>query len=53
MPEAAELLGIGTSKLWELVMAAEIESVRIGRARRISRRALDNFIAEAADVTEE
>jgi excisionase family DNA binding protein len=42
--EAADALGLGTSKVWELVGAGAIESVRVGRARRIPRDALEHFV---------
>jgi len=46
VPEAAEMLGLGTTKVWELVMAGEIESVLIGRARRVSRQAIESFVSD-------
>ncbi len=42
---AAEVLGIGQSKLFELIAAGEIETVRIGRARRIPAQALEDYVA--------
>lgn len=42
--EAAELLGLGRSKVYELVTAGELESVTVGRARRIPRAALEAFV---------
>lgn len=50
VPEAAEMLGLGTTKVWELVMAEEIDSIRIGRSRRITRDALDRFIKALAEL---
>ena len=41
---AAGLCDMGRSKFWELVTAGEIESVKIGRSRRIPAWALDNWI---------
>jgi len=43
--EAAETLGIGRSKLYELLRAGVVESVRIGTARRIPADALAAYIA--------
>ena len=43
--EAAELLSIGRVKLYELVAAGRIESVRLDGSRRIPREALEDFIA--------
>lgn len=42
--EAAEALGIGRSKLYELIRAGVVESVLIGTARRIPADALDRYI---------
>lgn len=42
--EAAECLGIGRTLMYTLVMAGEVESVHIGRLRRIPRDALDAYV---------
>lgn len=42
--EAAEALGIGRSKLFELLGSGELESVLIGTSRRIPAQALSDFI---------
>ena len=42
--EAAKMLGIGRSKLYELLAAGELESVRVGACRRIPRDVLDDFV---------
>lgn len=43
--EAARVLGIGRSKLYELMNAEIIPSVRIGACRRISAEELSAFVA--------
>ena len=43
--EAAAILGISRSKLYEFIAAGEIRSIRIGRLRRIPVAAVDEFIA--------
>lgn len=44
-PEAAaSALGIGRSKFFELVAAGEIETVQIGRSRRIPAEALTTYV---------
>lgn len=43
--EAADLLGIGRSKLYELLLVGAIESVRIGSCRRVPLVALQEFVA--------
>jgi excisionase family DNA binding protein len=47
--EAARLLGISRSKLYELLADGELPSVRIGRTRRISVIAIDEFVATHTD----
>ena len=42
--EAATMLSIGRSKIYDLIRAREIRSVRIGGSRRISVSALHEFI---------
>lgn len=43
--EAARALGIGRSKLYELLQAGVLESVRIGACRRIPATALSDLVA--------
>jgi len=43
--EAAELLGIGRTKVYELMLTNALESVKIGTARRIPTDALTEFVA--------
>lgn len=42
--EAADLLGIGRSKFYELLAQGAVDSVRIGACRRVPRAALEEFI---------
>ena len=42
--EAADMLGLGRSKAYQLVMQGELRSIQIGRARRVPVAALDEFI---------
>ncbi len=42
--EAAELLGLGRSKVYELVAAGEIPAVRIGKSVRIPMEALRQWV---------
>lgn len=44
--EAAALLRIGRSKLYQLIAAGEIPTVKVGTARRISEAALDQWLRE-------
>ena len=42
--EAAELLGIGRTKVYELILTNVLESVKIGTARRVPTDALTEFV---------
>lgn len=42
--EAAQIIGLSRSKLYELLASRELPSVRIGRARRIDIADLERFI---------
>lgn len=48
--EAAVALAIGRSKLYELLRAGAIASIRIGNCRRIPVGALEHFVAELTDL---
>jgi len=43
--DAARLLNVGRSTIFGLIASGELASVKLGRARRVSRRALENYIA--------
>jgi len=43
--EAGRLLGISRSKVYELMAANEIESIHVGRQRRIPVDALQEYVA--------
>ena len=47
--EAAEVLGIGRTKIYELIVSRALESVKIGAARRIPSQALVEFVASLRD----
>jgi excisionase family DNA binding protein len=42
--DAADVLGVGRTKLYELLRVGAIESVRIGRARRVPADALHDHV---------
>lgn len=44
--EAAQLIGIGRTKMYEMVASGELPSIHIGRARRIPVNALNKWIDE-------
>ena len=43
-PEARTYAGLGKTKLWEMIGAGEIKAARVGKAVRISRESLDEFM---------
>jgi excisionase family DNA binding protein len=43
IPEAAEILGLGRSKTYELVQSGALRTVRVGRAVRVPASAIDEF----------
>ncbi len=43
--EAAQVLGLGRSKVFQLMAAGSLESVVIGRSRRVPRESLLAFVA--------
>jgi len=42
--EAGRILNLGRSKVWQLVASGELETVQIGRSRRVPLAALEAFI---------
>lgn len=44
--EAARALGIGRSKVYELLSSGELDSVRIGSCRRVPAEALHSFLVD-------
>ncbi len=51
--EACRVLGVGRSKVYELLGAGELTSVRIGACRRISAAALQEFVNRLSEPAEE
>lgn len=44
--EAARLLGVGRTTMFELIGRGDIKSVRLGRRRLIARKSLESFVEE-------
>jgi excisionase family DNA binding protein len=42
--EAADRLGVGRSFLYQLIQRGELQSLKLGRARRVPLRVLDEFV---------
>jgi excisionase family DNA binding protein len=45
IPETSDALGLGRSAVYELLLLGEIASIKIGRARRVPLKALEDFVA--------
>jgi excisionase family DNA binding protein len=52
VPEAAEALAISRSKLYELLAAGLVRSVRIDGSRRVPLEALETYVATLLDKEE-
>jgi excisionase family DNA binding protein len=46
IPEAAETLGVGRTKIYELIATGELPAVRFGRAVRISVSTFQKWVEE-------
>jgi excisionase family DNA binding protein len=46
IPEAAALFGLKTKSLYMLIYRHEIESVKIGRLRKISMEAIEQYVEQ-------
>lgn len=51
--EAAQRLGIGRSHAYVYVLRGELESVKLGRSRRIPAEAVDEFVRKLRGETAE
>lgn len=51
VPEAASKLELGRSLIYRLIMTGELESIKIGRSRRVPIQALYKFIEDRRSVT--
>jgi excisionase family DNA binding protein len=49
--EAATALGIGRSKVYELLQSGQLQSVHIGRCRRVPAEAVHSFAASLRQTT--
>lgn len=45
VPEAAEMLGLKPKGLWGMIGRREIESVKVGRLRKVPMSAIQDYIA--------
>ena len=42
--EAQKYAGLGRTKLWQLISSGEVEAAKVGRAVRISRTSLEEYM---------
>ena len=49
--QAEELSGLSRTTLWKLLSAGEFKAARVGRAVRINRRSLDEYLDRASDAS--
>jgi excisionase family DNA binding protein len=47
--QAEELSGLSRTTLWKLLSAREIKAARVGRAVRINRHSLDEYLEKAVE----
>jgi excisionase family DNA binding protein len=47
--QAEELSGLSRTTLWKLLSAGEIKAARVGRAVRINRRSVDDYLERASE----
>jgi excisionase family DNA binding protein len=47
--QAEELSGLSRTTLWKLLSTSEIKAARVGRAVRINRRSLDEYLDRASE----
>ena len=48
--EAAEVLGVGRSKVYELIATGRLRSVKVDGCRRVTREALVDFVTSLDDA---
>lgn len=48
--ETARLLSVGTRKVEYMIKSGELDSIKIGRARRVPRKAIDAYLQKLIDA---
>ena len=48
--EAARMIGVGRTKLYELIAAGEVETVKLGKATRITAASLHDLVMRRREV---
>jgi excisionase family DNA binding protein len=47
-PEAQRFSGLGRTKLWELISRGDVKAAKVGRAVRINRSSLDQYMERSS-----
>jgi excisionase family DNA binding protein len=47
--QAEKLSGLSRTTLWKMLSAGEVKAARVGRAVRINRRSLDEYLERASE----
>lgn len=47
-PEAQRFSGLGRTKLWEIISRGDVKAAKVGRAVRINRHSLDEYMQASA-----
>jgi excisionase family DNA binding protein len=49
-PEAERFAGLGRSTLWKLVRSGDIQAAKVGKAVRINRRSLEEYMEQQSHL---
>lgn len=47
-PEAQRFSGLGRTKLWQLISTGDVQAAKVGRAVRINRHSLNEYLQASA-----
>jgi excisionase family DNA binding protein len=48
--EAAEILCVGRSRIFDLIRTGQLRSLKIGKSRRVTREALEEFVVRSSEA---
>lgn len=51
VPEAAALLGVGRTSIYELMKSGDLRSVKIGARRLVLRASIESFVADLLEAS--
>jgi excisionase family DNA binding protein len=49
--QAGELVGLSRTSLWQIINAGEVQAARVGRAVRINRQSLLDFMRRSSNLS--